>query len=161
MDELNNLNENVIIRNKNLSDSTLIKASNKIITDSEEDEVNGNGLDEDQQKQLNNIISTIDLNDDNNGLSSQEGWLEASTKDVDVENETKESSQQQNQKAGSNANTVSSSKACQFSISRVKNIMKLDPELSLTSKESVFLVAKATVIFFSKWSFVLLFIISS
>ena len=38
-----------------------------------------------------------------------------------------------------------SSNRCQFAVSRVKSIMKLDPELSLTSKESVFLVAKATV----------------
>lgn len=35
---------------------------------------------------------------------------------------------------------------CQFAISRIKTIMKLDPELALTSKESVFLITKATVI---------------
>ena len=35
---------------------------------------------------------------------------------------------------------------CQFAISRIKNIMKLDPELALTSKESVYLICKATVI---------------
>jgi hypothetical protein len=50
-----------------------------------------------------------------------------------------------------NENTTSIEKSqnasrCQFAVSRIKSIMKLDPELSLTSKESVFLVAKATVI---------------
>ena len=36
-------------------------------------------------------------------------------------------------------------KPCQFAVSRIKTIMKLDPDLSLVSKESVFLIAKATV----------------
>lgn len=34
---------------------------------------------------------------------------------------------------------------CQFTLSRIKTIMKMDPEVSLASKESVFLVTKATV----------------
>jgi hypothetical protein len=34
---------------------------------------------------------------------------------------------------------------CQFAISRIKSIMKTDPDLALASKESVFLIAKATV----------------
>ena len=60
--------------------------------------------------------------------------------DVDIENQ--QDSQQQSQQQQKSAAVT---RPCQFSISRVKNIMKLDPELSLTSKESVFLVAKATV----------------
>ena len=35
---------------------------------------------------------------------------------------------------------------CQLPISRIKNIMKLDSELGLVSKESLFLVTKATVL---------------
>lgn len=34
---------------------------------------------------------------------------------------------------------------CQFAVSRIKTIMKLDPDLALASKESVFAIAKATV----------------
>jgi hypothetical protein len=34
---------------------------------------------------------------------------------------------------------------CQYAIARIKAIMKMDPELLLASKESVYLVAKATV----------------
>jgi len=36
-------------------------------------------------------------------------------------------------------------KPCQFALARIKTIMKLDPDLNLMSKESVFLIAKATV----------------
>ncbi|RNA42488.1 DNA polymerase epsilon subunit 4 [Brachionus plicatilis] len=36
---------------------------------------------------------------------------------------------------------------CQLALSRIKTIMKLDPELNLTSKDSVFLIAKATELF--------------
>ena len=39
---------------------------------------------------------------------------------------------------------------CQLPLSRLKTIMKLDPELNLTSKDSVFLVAKATVCIYFK-----------
>ena len=34
---------------------------------------------------------------------------------------------------------------CQFAISRIKTIMKCDPDLAIASKESVFAIAKATV----------------
>ena len=34
---------------------------------------------------------------------------------------------------------------CQFALSRIKTIMKYDPDLALSSKESVFAIAKATV----------------
>ena len=34
---------------------------------------------------------------------------------------------------------------CQFALSRIKTIMKYDPDLALASKESVFAIAKATV----------------
>jgi DNA polymerase epsilon subunit 4 len=38
-------------------------------------------------------------------------------------------------------------KPCQFALARIKTIMKLDPDLNLMSKESVFLIAKATEFF--------------
>jgi len=34
---------------------------------------------------------------------------------------------------------------CQFALSRIKTIMKYDPDLALASKESVYAIAKATV----------------
>jgi hypothetical protein len=42
-------------------------------------------------------------------------------------------------------NKVASNFKCQFAASRIKTIMKMDPEMNLSSKESVFLVSKATV----------------
>ncbi|CAN8010269.1 unnamed protein product [Ixodes pacificus] len=38
-------------------------------------------------------------------------------------------------------------KLTQFPLARVKNIMKLDPDVTLASQEAVFLVAKATELF--------------
>jgi hypothetical protein len=131
MDEIN---ENVIIRNKNLSDSALIPTTKPIASDSDSEE----------QCSLNNVISSIDLNNSaenhnemiNAGVDDDDNDLIQITtqNQVDIDNQ-----KQQQQKS------VAVTRPCQFSISRVKNIMKLDPELSLTSKESVFLVAKATV----------------
>lgn len=43
------------------------------------------------------------------------------------------------------SNKASSNFKCQFAASRIKTIMKMDPEMNLSSKESVFLVSKATV----------------
>ncbi len=36
-------------------------------------------------------------------------------------------------------------KSCQLPLARIKNIMKLDSDLNLASKESVYVIAKATV----------------
>jgi hypothetical protein len=130
MDEIN---ENVIIRNKNLSDSALIPTTKPIASDSDSEE----------QCSLNNVISSIDLN---NSAENHNEIINAGVDDDDndliqitTQNEVDIDNQKQQQKS------VAVTRPCQFSISRVKNIMKLDPELSLTSKESVFLVAKATV----------------
>lgn len=43
------------------------------------------------------------------------------------------------------AATAPAVKSCQLPFARIKTIMKLDSDLGLTSKESVYLVAKATV----------------
>ena len=64
------------------------------------------------------------------GLNSDE----ASTEECTKENE--EPNPDSNDQA---------TRPCQFALNRIKTIMKLDPDLSLTSKESVFLIAKATV----------------
>jgi histone H3/H4 len=41
---------------------------------------------------------------------------------------------------------------CQLALSRIKSIMKTDPELNLTSKESVFMIAKAAELFIEFFS---------
>lgn len=140
------INETVIIRNKNLSDSAFIPANKSIIDDSDS---------EDQH--LNDVISTINLNINNviddeeeeeveeyggGGGGDEEEEEEEQVIITTTQNETDVENQQQSQQKIANSAAV---RPCQFSISRVKSIMKLDPELSLTSKESVFLVAKATV----------------
>ncbi|XP_077500185.1 DNA polymerase epsilon subunit 4 [Amblyomma americanum] len=47
----------------------------------------------------------------------------------------------------STSNAEKGEKLCRLPLSRVKNIMKLDPDVMLFSQESVFLVAKATELF--------------
>jgi hypothetical protein len=127
------INENVIIRNKIFSDSTLANInSTSIINDSDSDD-----------QHLNDVISTIDLN-------CNEVIETAILAEIDVEEQTSTEPQQQHKTAGIINPVI---RPCQFSISRIKNIMKLDPELALTSKESVFLVAKATVSFQSRLKF--------
>lgn len=39
-------------------------------------------------------------------------------------------------------------KSTKFPLSRIKSIMKMDPDVSITSSESVFLIARATVMFY-------------
>jgi hypothetical protein len=46
---------------------------------------------------------------------------------------------------GDSGEATFASRPAQFALSRVKTIMKMDPEVTLASKESVFLIAKATV----------------
>ena len=61
-------------------------------------------------------------------------------------NENKENDVQGNDedKGGKKTGDVAV-KSCQLALSRIKTIMKTDPDLGLASKESVFLIAKATV----------------
>uniref|UniRef100_A0A224YLC1 DNA polymerase epsilon subunit 4 n=1 Tax=Rhipicephalus zambeziensis TaxID=60191 RepID=A0A224YLC1_9ACAR len=56
-----------------------------------------------------------------------------------------ETEQNAEQDGANNAEKVE--KLCRFPLSRVKNIMKLDPDVVLASQEAVFLVAKATELF--------------
>ena len=44
------------------------------------------------------------------------------------------------------ATVTAASKQCQLPFARIKTIMKLDSDLGLSSKEGVFMVAKATVL---------------
>ncbi len=45
------------------------------------------------------------------------------------------------------ASTVIEPKHSQLALSRIKTIMKLDPDLGLVSKDSLILITKATVVF--------------
>ena len=128
------INENVIIRNKILNDSTMTILNSKSV-------INDSDSEEQQQQQLNEVISSIDLNE--NEVIDDNETITMATNEIDIESQGDVQVEDQQK----NLNNPAAVRPCQFSISRVKNIMKLDPELSLTSKESVFLVAKATVSF--------------
>ncbi|XP_065290102.1 DNA polymerase epsilon subunit 4 [Dermacentor albipictus] len=54
---------------------------------------------------------------------------------------------EQNTEQDSANNAEKGEKLCRFPLSRVKNIMKLDPDVVLASQEAVFLVSKATEMF--------------
>lgn len=54
-----------------------------------------------------------------------------------------ESEKQKSKKADMEQNFTT--RPCQLALSRIKTIMKLDPELNLASKDSVFIIGKATV----------------
>lgn len=62
------------------------------------------------------------------------------------DSEQNENDENVNTAVTQNSGDSKATRPCQFAISRIKTIMKLDPELALTSKESVFLICKATVI---------------
>lgn len=54
---------------------------------------------------------------------------------------------EQNTEQDSANNAEKGEKLCRFPLSRVKTIMKLDPDVVLASQEAVFLVSKATEMF--------------
>jgi hypothetical protein len=116
---------NVIIRNKILSESNQPSAPKQLLpiddSENEEDIVTGQTI-----NQISDDIEDYAVNEANI---------------IDVENQF----QNQNEIPKAKANFASSQNKSQFSQSRIKTIMKMDPELSLTSKESVFIVSKATV----------------
>lgn len=64
-----------------------------------------------------------------------------------VETEEKKASKK---KEINNEDLSFAARPSQLALSRIKTIMKMDPELNLASKDSVFLIAKATVRIFQK-----------
>ena len=98
------------------------------------DPVTAVALDELTESLLNNQVEEPVLEENVSkklkGLNSDEASTEENTK------ENEEPNPDSNDQA---------TRPCQFALNRIKTIMKLDPDLSLTSKESVFLIAKATV----------------
>jgi hypothetical protein len=68
---------------------------------------------------------------------------------VHFDENSNQQKQQQEEDSNENRSETNSAKPSQFGLSRIKSIMKLDPDLSLTSKDSVFLISKATVCLFN------------
>lgn len=50
--------------------------------------------------------------------------------------------------ADENQAVIIAEKSTKFPLSRIKSIMKMDPDVSITSSDAVFLVARATVRFY-------------
>ncbi|XP_008405129.1 DNA polymerase epsilon subunit 4 [Poecilia reticulata] len=61
--------------------------------------------------------------------------------------EVEEKSQQQQQQTGSTGPAVPHSRLSKLPLARIKALMKTDPDVSLASQESVFIIAKATELF--------------
>ncbi|XP_007552702.1 PREDICTED: DNA polymerase epsilon subunit 4 [Poecilia mexicana] len=61
--------------------------------------------------------------------------------------EVEEKSQQQQQQTSSTGPAVPHSRLSKLPLARIKALMKTDPDVSLASQESVFIIAKATELF--------------
>ena len=99
-----------------------------------------------------NIIGDSLALDENTLASNPASSSEKESGDVAEENREDDDESKSNKENEPNApsddvvnDVIQLNKPCQFAISRIKTIMKLDPDLGLMSKESVFLIAKATV----------------
>jgi hypothetical protein len=118
IDDLINENRNEFDEITSRSTFIFEELSNKVLTDSN----NANSLKQTDEPLINDTENNKTDENDENALNSK--------KDQQSNSESK------------------MTRPCQFAISRIKSIMKMDPELALASKESVFLICKATVLFF-------------
>jgi len=86
-----------------------------------------------------------------NVIEEKTSQIEIETNNIDDENdenvEITTSTNATNKKGKAQNKTIEAVEVrpCQFALGRIKSIMKMDPEMGLSSKESVFLIAKATV----------------
>ena len=138
MEDMNLLIES----NKDLSD--LVTDTTNILNDKNSitDSLALSGLDENSSTSMNNaalvtcpaLVENLNLNNHDENTES---------------NDNDEYHNKENEPVEKTANGVEFqaqiNKPCQFALARIKTVMKLDPDLNLMSKESVFLIAKATV----------------
>ncbi len=117
-----------------VTDTTNILNDKNSITDSL-------ALDENSSKSTNNALVTCPALVENLNLNNDDENTES--------NDNDEYQNKENEPVEKSGNSVEFqaqiNKPCQFALARIKTVMKLDPDLNLMSKESVFLIAKATV----------------
>ena len=139
--EEENIIDDLISENRNEFDeissrSTFIfeELSNKLLSESS------------ASNSLNHLKLTEPTKDSNETQQSN------SNTDVHAENQVNENIENENDEnvciSSGNVPLSKATRPCLFAINRIKTIMKLDPELALASKESTYLICKATVRFF-------------
>ena len=122
-------------------------SSEEACVTSKDDYLNSNKLTD--STNTTNLQISSNVNNDNKKIIEEEAVDEdadpENTNDNDDENDENNDLQitnQPNEKTGDEKNNF---KSCQLALSRIKTIMKLDPDLGLVSKESLFVITKATV----------------
>jgi hypothetical protein len=117
-----------------LSNSNKEFVADTLIESVENNEEESNNDDVIEQTPESTCDNFVDTNDENVNINSNDAVAKPAKK-------TKTTT------AGSECSDLNefASRPCQYAIARIKAIMKMDPELLLASKESVYLVAKATV----------------
>lgn len=126
-----------------------------------DNELEDNGLDLDKQNrssssdestlnepnEVENLTEAVESLIENNlniGREEEHEEVEAEEEPENVGAEDNDV-EELNKEGGEEATSGANQKQVQLALSRIKTIMKLDPDLSLASKESVFMIAKATV----------------
>jgi hypothetical protein len=121
-----------------------------------------NSLDNDLENQMsknasedNAGVNEEESNDviDQTPESTNDNFVDTNDENVNINQDANDAPTTKTKKVkSSDSNEINdfANRPCQYALARIKAIMKMDPELLLASKESVFLVAKATVTFFIK-----------
>ncbi|XP_044743571.1 DNA polymerase epsilon subunit 4 [Chrysoperla carnea] len=91
-----------------------------------------------------NILNeNVNMEEYSEEMFDSENLITEDGNDVDIEDEIEKPTAEQTP----NEQTEHEQKLTKLPLARIKNIMKMDPDLNLTSQEAVFLVAKATELF--------------
>ena len=93
--------------------------------------------------QIQEELALVEIQDD--GASADIQQTESDDLETQVENDEADKDQDEQENENVEGAHQAAVKQSQFALSRIKTIMKLDPDLALASKESVMLIAKATV----------------
>jgi hypothetical protein len=96
-----------------------------------------------------NFVSS-NLNNDSKNITAEEVSAVADEDDEENRNNNNDENDENAIQIANDANDKADDdknnhKSCQLALSRIKTIMKLDPDLGLVSKESLYVITKATV----------------
>lgn len=139
------MEESQMVQNLNEIESSIGTSNDKFISQLVNDVTNVPSSNDKLISQMINDINETQVSTSNDKLISQtiNDITDTPIKDISNINETE--TEEKKAKSGEmEENFVN--RPCQLALSRIKTIMKLDPELHLASKDSVFLISKATVI---------------
>lgn len=89
----------------------------------------------------NSLNENVNMEEYSEEMFDSENLITEDGNDVDIEDEIEKPTAEQTQ----SEQTEHEQKLTKLPLARIKNIMKMDPDLNLTSQEAVFLIAKATV----------------